>query len=138
MMQKYWALEHPWAHHVDKNSVPSVIAEAPQNAAAFVLNGLSMRSDEALFVEFARAMSFPDHFGKNWAALLDCLEDMTWNPPASSFLLVVSDWAAVLSESRDDKSLLETTLQEVGSRWAMEAPGRAPFNSLLVTETPSA
>ncbi len=32
----------------------------------------------ALLEAFAKTLRFPDHFGKNWDALNDCLTDLSW------------------------------------------------------------
>jgi RNAse (barnase) inhibitor barstar len=38
--------------------------------------GSAITSESTLFEEMARAFRFPDHFGHNWAALVDCLRDL--------------------------------------------------------------
>jgi hypothetical protein len=46
----------------------------------YVLEGRAMTTDEDLFIEFSRALSFPAYFGHNWDALEESLstpED--WN-----------------------------------------------------------
>lgn len=41
-----------------------------------VVDGRACRTRAALFVEVARVLDFPDHFGHNWSALSDCLRDV--------------------------------------------------------------
>jgi len=49
------------------------------SAKCFVLRvPAAIRSTEKLFDEFASAGCFPDYFGGNWNALLDCLRDLSW------------------------------------------------------------
>ncbi|HRE43604.1 MAG TPA: barstar family protein [Terricaulis sp.] len=38
------------------------------------------QSDAALFAALARTLRFPDYFGRNWAALDECLGDLSWLP----------------------------------------------------------
>jgi RNAse (barnase) inhibitor barstar len=38
--------------------------------------GTAITSVSTLFEEMARAFRFPDYFGHNWAALMDCLRDL--------------------------------------------------------------
>jgi RNAse (barnase) inhibitor barstar len=40
--------------------------------------GQPIHSQEDLYRELATALHFPDYFGKNWDALLDCLSDLSW------------------------------------------------------------
>ncbi|HEV7500166.1 MAG TPA: barstar family protein [Vicinamibacteria bacterium] len=40
------------------------------------LAGSAITNVSTLFEEMARAFRFPDYFGHNWAALLDCLRDL--------------------------------------------------------------
>lgn len=51
------------------------ISALPEPADATVIDGSACRTRANLFAEFARALSFPHHFGHNWDALTDCLRD---------------------------------------------------------------
>ena len=44
----------------------------------FKLNLGGARGKSDLLDRFAKALSFPAHFGKNWDAFNDCLTDMQW------------------------------------------------------------
>ncbi|UBU09481.1 barstar family protein [Nonomuraea gerenzanensis] len=41
-----------------------------------VVDGRACRTRAAFFEEVARALRFPDYFGRNWDALTDCLRDL--------------------------------------------------------------
>jgi RNAse (barnase) inhibitor barstar len=45
----------------------------------FSLNGHEIKSKEELLRYLARVMKFPDHFGQNWDALEECLNDLEWS-----------------------------------------------------------
>ncbi|MFF0309137.1 barstar family protein [Streptosporangium sp. NPDC004379] len=44
--------------------------------APAVVDGRACRTRAAFFEEAARALRLPDHFGRNWDALTDCLRDV--------------------------------------------------------------
>lgn len=41
------------------------------------IDGEISTKDELMFL-ISRRLSFPDYFGMNWDALIDCLADLTW------------------------------------------------------------
>ena len=47
-----------------------------------------VRTLEAAFAVLAKALDFPDWFGHNLDALMDCLTDMSWAPAAGYLLLL--------------------------------------------------
>jgi hypothetical protein len=47
----------------------------PPGTRMIALNGDSADTREAFFTEIAQALYFPDHFGRNWDAVYDCLTD---------------------------------------------------------------
>jgi RNAse (barnase) inhibitor barstar len=48
-----------------------------------------MRSEDELFDSFSAYLSFPDYFGRNWAALYDCLFDLSWLPEESVCIAII-------------------------------------------------
>jgi RNAse (barnase) inhibitor barstar len=55
--------------------------------ATFDLSGDSVRTKEDLLRAIAEAMRFPDHFGMNWDATIDCLRDLADRIPAEGHVL---------------------------------------------------
>lgn len=91
---------------------------AADGLAARVLRGQKMRTLAALFDEVGAALQFPDYFGENWAALAECLTDLSWLP-AKGYVLLVTQSEAVLTDE-DDGSLevLRKTLIRASDSWA--------------------
>jgi hypothetical protein len=52
--------------------------------------GSVLASDAELFDALASAFAFPDYFGHNWDALVDCLGDLEWLE-AEGYVLVIDD-----------------------------------------------
>ncbi len=75
---------------------------------------------QPVFEAFARALSFPDWFGRNWDALEDCLTDLSWRPGGGHVLLLDGDG--------DDPMLLDV-LRSAAQFWAGQ--GR-PFFAVFV------
>ena len=62
---------------------------------------------EAAFPILAKALDFPDWFGHNLDALMDCLTDMSW-APAKGYLLLISGTPPLAKADPDGfASLLE-------------------------------
>jgi len=55
--------------------------------AAFDLDGKPIRTREDLLRGIADAMEFPDYFGMNWDAVIDCLRDLADRQPAEGYVL---------------------------------------------------
>lgn len=108
---------------------------ADDDSLVVVLSGASMMNQVGVMQEFARAFQFPDYFGNNWSALEDCLQDLSWLPPRSKYLTVITERDLLLKESgKRDKILLMDTLESVGSVWSTLGHGNGPvaFNVILM------
>ena len=60
----------------------------PADFAIAVLDGTDAATRAGFFQDIARALHFPDYFGRNWDAVYDCLTDLNWLP-AAGYVLVV-------------------------------------------------
>lgn len=65
----------------------------------FRLNGREMQEPASLFEVFARAMSFPGYFGRNWHALADCLHDWHGHGAGGKDIAVLIDGADALLDA---------------------------------------
>ncbi|MFI6762727.1 barstar family protein [Micromonospora sp. NPDC050417] len=73
----------------------TVSTDAAPPTGALVVSGTEGRSRAGLFTGWAAALSFPDYFGHNWDALLDCLRDLVARGPRT---LVVTDATDLLAD----------------------------------------
>ncbi|MEU6213276.1 barstar family protein [Streptomyces sp. NPDC047023] len=72
----------PWVvftSPADPRPASETTALAERNGLVLRLDGREMRDPASVFRTFARELSFPGHFGHNWDAFVDCLQD--WHGP---------------------------------------------------------
>jgi RNAse (barnase) inhibitor barstar len=81
------------------------------------VDGRRCRTKAALLDEFARALDFPAHFGRNWDAFEDCLNDLSWLE-AEGYASVVTDAQAVLARHDADYATFVAVLEAAGREWA--------------------
>lgn len=68
------------------------------NARVVELDGKACPTLRSFYSAIAKAMDFPDHFGKNLDALFDCLSDLSWIE-APEIALVVRNGKAFLAKA---------------------------------------
>ena len=93
-------------------------------SASFDAAEIDLKSGDALSA-IAKALRFPDWFGKNWDALEDCLSDLSWRK-GNGHVLVLRDWQKV---TPDDLGVLIDVLRSSAEFWS--GRGR-PFFAILV------
>ena len=80
---------------------------------------------QSLLRTLATSLEFPDYFGMNWDALVDCLQDFTWSPLDRGLVLVIKGsndfWA---SEPRTAGTLVEIWLSSA-EFWSKQGGGVA-------------
>jgi RNAse (barnase) inhibitor barstar len=119
-----------------------------QGGRVFRLDGRKLREPEALFATFAEELSFPDYFGRNWDALVDCLHHWHGHEPRTKDVAVLIDNADDLL-SADFLGLLVSVLCQAAWKANLqldadgipnrhETPFTLHFVFLLDGTTPSA
>ena len=82
------------------------------------LDGRAMTTVEGMLKEFGKALSFPDYYGRNSAALEECLNDLSWLS-APGYVLVVANSSALLSgEPESEMTWLLKLLERVCEEWS--------------------
>lgn len=78
-------------HFADADEVTPQLRAALEGVgvAAFDLDSRSIRSKDDFLRTIAEAMRFPDYFGMNWDAVIDCLRDLSDRVPAEGHVLFV-------------------------------------------------
>ena len=73
----------------------------------------SVSNRNQLFDTYARELSFPDYFGRNWDAFVDCLSDLSWIDQD----VVVVMHRAIPALPEPEQRTYVTCLQDVVARW---------------------
>jgi RNAse (barnase) inhibitor barstar len=103
---------HPWTGAADP-----LKAAAAHAHLKFATANLAHAKDRAtLFAELDRALKLPEHFGHNFDALADVLEDSDWLGKGGR-VLVLSHAAAYRKEHPTDWATLEDLLAEAAEFW---------------------
>ncbi|GIK88630.1 MAG: barstar family protein [Burkholderiales bacterium] len=100
-----------------KGATEPLKAAAAHARLGFALIDLGKAKDKAtLFGEIDRALALPDHFGHNWDALADVLEDRDWLGRAGR-VVVLAHAAAFRRDHPTDYRTLEEILGEAAEFW---------------------
>ncbi|WP_086926027.1 barstar family protein [Variovorax sp. JS1663] len=97
-----------------------------------VCRGKKMHRTQGVFDEISAVFQFPYYFGENWAALEDCLSDLSWLV-SDSYLMCITASRDLLIE--DDDVAFKYFVQSIDSvahGWAggnpnLELVGRVPL-----------
>lgn len=91
-----------------------------------VIDGNKCKNPLELFSEFARVLNFPNYFGKNWAALDECITELDWEP-AKGYVLLISDADQLLAEgSQQDYANFVGIMKKAGEEWSIPQVGEWP------------
>lgn len=76
-------------YHMPLDGAADLIEAARQNAYAVFRVDLAGTSDKQEMLQaIGTALGFPESFGHNWDALLDCLADLGW-APAEGYVVIL-------------------------------------------------
>jgi len=92
-----------------------------------VLNGDDAGTRAGFFQELARALRFPDYFGRNWDAVYDCLTDLNWLP-AAGYVLVLDGFDHLATNEPGQWDIGLKVLREACAFWR---PLSRPMYALL-------
>ncbi|PNG52887.1 Barstar (barnase inhibitor) [Variovorax sp. WDL1] len=100
-----------------------------------------MHCTEQVFNEISAALQFPYYFGENWAALEDCLSDLSWLESDSYLLCITASRELLLEEDALAFKSFVTSLNSVADGWAganpnLELFGRVPVPFHVLMQVP--
>ncbi|MDP1525364.1 MAG: barstar family protein [Rhodocyclaceae bacterium] len=82
-------LDHASVYHMPLDGEEALIAAAEQNSFfVFRIDLSGVQDKKEMLNSIGKAMAFPEWFGHNWDALLDCLADLGWRP-AEGYLVIL-------------------------------------------------
>lgn len=100
-----------------KGAVEPLKSAASHASLGYAAIDLARARDKAtLFAEIDRALALPDHFGHNWDALADVLEDRDWLGKHGR-VVVLAHAAAYRKDHPTDWGMLEEILGEASEFW---------------------
>lgn len=112
----------PWVHKtsMELTALMSQLAylKSEQDFLIATLDGSKMQTIDGLYDQFASQLRFPDYFGRNSAALNDCLTDLAWLE-FSGLCIVITASSELLKKSKraDDMEWLIRRLNDAGEEW---------------------
>ena len=109
-------LEEAGVHHWSGSAEPLKTAASHANLKYAHAEVGHAKDRAALFAELDRALALPDHFGHNWDALADVLEDRDWLGK-SGRVIALTGAAAYRREHPTDWTTLEDILSEASEFW---------------------
>ena len=111
---------HPDVYVLEKRIPVEEIAQLAQanNIHFFHLRGNRIHTDSDLFREAMKVMRFPDYFGKNWNALLDCMRDLSfWWPSSNGNLVLYDDFENLAKTKPEGFRIAVEVFQGVVESW---------------------
>jgi hypothetical protein len=96
------------------------------------IDGSRIDSEESLFLEIGRALQFPDYFGQNWDALIDCLRDLGWMA-AIGCVVFVRDAATAFRRAPSAMARFVETCGDAAAFWREH---EQPFHLVLLMPLP--
>ncbi|MDO8958742.1 MAG: barstar family protein [Rhodocyclaceae bacterium] len=96
------SLPHAGVYHMPGDGEAGLIAAAAQNNFAVFRVDLAGVSDKAALLKaIGDAMAFPEWYGRNWDALLDCLADLGWQS-AEGYVVILEHCDGIHGRAETD------------------------------------
>jgi RNAse (barnase) inhibitor barstar len=117
--------EPPWVVTCQRgDSISSAAHELPGEDFVLVrIPGEDVKSLSAFYEYVSGVFGFPDYFGKNLNALIDCFEDQKMNG-AAPLIMLFTDADLLLTEaSVDALHGVLSAFGSIGERWSIDGSG---------------
>jgi RNAse (barnase) inhibitor barstar len=115
---------HTWA--VSRREAARGVTEAERAGwRVFWLDVSGVRDKAELLSRCAEEFALPSHFGHNWDALQDMLQDLSWAPTTCGYLVVYDHWQD-LADASLHQSLVDV-FETVADHWRSRDTPMAVF-----------
>lgn len=110
----------PAVYRLDSPLAPAALAAAAAEHGwrCFHLDGAAIRDKASFLDACATAMQFPSYFGRNWDALDDCLNDLSW-APAAGYILLYDQVATFAQGQPGEWAAARAVLVDAVSHWTV-------------------
>lgn len=109
--------EHAGVYHMPVDGEAGLIDAAAQNGFAVFRVDLAGAADKAALLKaIGDAMTFPDWYGRNWDALLDCLADLGWQP-ADGYVVILEHCDGIHGHAEADFVTALQVFEAAANEW---------------------
>ncbi|MDP2108922.1 MAG: barstar family protein [Rhodocyclaceae bacterium] len=109
--------EHAGVYHMPGDGEAGLIDAAAQNNFAVFRVDLAGVSDKAALLQaIGDAMAFPEWYGRNWDALLDCLADLGWQS-AKGYVVILEHCDGIHGRAEADFVQTLQVFEAAANEW---------------------
>lgn len=113
-------IEKAGVYHMPHMDKALVLEAAKANGYQTFRVDLGRAADkDALLAAIARALKFPEWFGRNFDALADCLGDMSW-APADGYLVMLEHCDGIHGQAEPEFVATLQLFQQAAEDWRQE------------------
>jgi|GEM_PF-309956 len=77
------------------------------------LDGKTIKCEQDYFNHFKKVYLFGSHFGYNWNAFIDCMQDLDFWDDKQGFVLVIYNYSKFITENQKDRNDFIKALESV-------------------------
>jgi len=110
-------VEDAGVYHMPAGAADALIAAAGHNGYfVFRVDLGKARDKDQLLETIGRSMAFPEWFGHNWDALLDCLADLGWRP-AEGYMVMLEHCDGIHGRAEADFVQTLQVFEAAANEW---------------------
>lgn len=110
-------VEHASVYHMPLDGEAALVDAAEHNGYyVFRVDLAGVADKTGLLSAIAKAMAFPEWFGHNWDALLDCLADLGWRP-AEGYVVILEHCDGIHGRAESDFVQTLQVFEAAANEW---------------------